>query len=228
MSDTTGPNYSDLQPLLEKEKSNAMIYMEVPHEYDELNFDRPQATKEEKDKVLEKVVIHFPNARVWAGAAVTAGMLMVPSSVIAPTAAALAQGAMAVGLAVLLSARNSTRKIAHQAQQQYITAHASIKQKVRNTELKEKYNAVNTKLNRHLLYGQVLVGGSLVSTVATNTHSTASSLLMTVGMCALTLAFVSHVRLKWNEGKFIDMGQSIAKRRGELQEAPPQQKAPSL
>lgn len=228
MSDKA-PSYSDLAVLFDNERTSAFIFAKVPKDYDALDLAASDTdTNEQTNKQLEKVVISAPNARLWSGVAVATGMALVPASVIAPTAAALTQGVIMVGLAVMLAARNKMGKVVQFVQQEYITEHGSIKDKARNTQLQEKYTALKTKRDRRLMYGQVLIGGSLVSTIVSNTHSTGSSVLMTAGFCALSVALINHTRLKWNAGKSLDMVQTIAKRRGELvEDAPTPTKAPS-
>lgn len=229
MSDTpTTPTYNDLAQLFNKEQTSAFIFAHVPKDYDVLDLESPRETQKENNKQLEKVVFRTPNARLWSGVAVGAAMALVPASVIAPTASAATQGVIMVGLAVMLAARSQMGKVLNYAQQQYITAHGSVKDKVRNTQLQEKYTALKTKRDRRLVYGQVLIGGSLVSSILSNTHSPGGSLLMTAGFCVLSVALINHTRLKWNAGKSLDMVQTIAKRRGELVETTPTPtKAPS-
>lgn len=226
---TPTPTYNDLAQLYNKEQSNAMIFAQVPKDYDVLNFDEKQQSEEESKAQLSKVVFRAPNTRLWTGAAVGVAMGLVPASVVAPTAVALTQAVMIVGLGVMLAARNSMGNMLNTIEQQYIVAHASIKEKVRNTQLQEKYTALKTKRNRRMTTGVGLVSASLVTSIATNSDTTSGSLFMTAGLCVLSLALTNHVRLKWTAGKSMDMAQTIAKRRGELVEQTPQPtKAPSV
>lgn len=224
---TPTPIYNDLAQLYQKEKSSAMIFARVPQDYDFLNFEG--SSKDKDQTQLNKVVFHTPNARLWAGAAVATAMAFAPASMIAPTAVALTQGVMMVGLGVMLAARNSVGNMINAVEQQYIQAHASIKEKVRNTQLQERYSAIKTKRDRRMTMGTVLVAGSLVNSIATNTDTAAGSLCMTAGLCVLSLALLNHTRLKWTAGKTMDMARTIAKRREELVEQSPQgpTKAPS-
>lgn len=229
MSNPT-PTYNDLAQLYNKEQSNAMIFAQVPNDYDVLNFNEKQPSEEENKAQLSKVVFRTPNARLWAGAAVATTMALIPASIVAPTAVALTQGVMMVGLGVMLAARNSVGNMINAVEQQYIVAHASIKEKVRNTQLQEKYTALKTKRNRRMTTGTGLVAASLVTSIATNTDTATGSLFMTAGLCVLSLSLTNHLRLKWTAGKSMDMAQTIAKRRGELvEQSPPEPtKAPSV
>lgn len=224
------PTYNDLAQLYHKEHSNAMIFARVPKDYDVLNFDEKQPSEEENKAQLSKVVFRTPNARLWSGVGVATAMALVPASLVSPSAVALTQGVLMVGLGVMLAARNSMGNMLNAVEQQYIVAHASIKEKVRNTQLQEKYTAIKSKRDRRLTTGTGLVAASLVTSIATNTGTAAGSLFMTAGLCVLSLALTNHLRLKWTAGKSMDMAQTIAKRRGELvEQSPPEPtKAPSV
>jgi hypothetical protein len=230
MSNLPTPTYNDLAQLYQKEQSNAMIFTRVPKDYDVLNFDEKQPSEEENKAQLNKVVFRTPNTRLWTGVAVAATMALVPASIVSPTAVALTQGIMMVGLGVMLAARNSMGNMVNAVEQQYIVAHASIKEKVRNTQLQEKYTAIKAKRDRRMTTGTGLIAASLVTSIASNTDTTAGSLFMTAGLCVLSLALTNHARLKWTAGKSMDMAQTIAKRRGELvEQSPPEPtKAPSV
>jgi len=230
MSDLPTPTYNDLAQLYQKEHSNAMIFARVPKDYDVLNLDEKQPSEEENKANLSKVIFRTPNTRLWSGVAVATTMALIPASLVAPTAVALTQGVMMVGLGVMLAARNSVGNMLNGLEQQYIVAHASIQEKVRNTTLQEKYVALKTKRNRRMTTGTGLIAASLVTSIATNTDTAAGSVFMTGGLCVLGLALTNHLRLKWTAGKSMDMAQTIAKRRGELVEPTPPEttKAPSV
>lgn len=229
MSNLPTPTYNDLAQLYQKEHSNAMIFTQVPNDYDVLS-DEKQLSEEERKAQLSKVVFRTPNVRLWSGAAVAITMALVPASIVAPTAVALTQGVMMIGLGVMLAARNSMGNMRNAVEQQYILAHASIKEKVRNTQLQEKYTAMKGKRDRRVTTGAGLVAASLATSIASNADTAAGSLFMTAGLCVLSLALTNHLRLKWTAGKSMDMAQTIAKRRGELvEQTPPEQtKAPSV
>lgn len=217
MSQETPLHYNDILPLRKSEAHRAMIFCVVPSDLnlagDTGNLEKDREKNKEK---LKTVVLRFPNTNLWAGTAVTAALSLVPAMVVAPTAVALTQGALALGLSVVLSARNSAGKAAHHAHQQYIEAYASVSEKVKHKDVQEKYLKAKQNRDRHLLFGQVLLAGAIVSTGIANAHTVGSALLMTASALAFSKGFVDHIQQKWASGKSMQMAETIALRRGEL------------
>jgi len=228
MSQETPLHYNDIPPLRKSEAHRAMIFCVVPSDLnlagDTGNLEKDREKNKEK---LKTVVLRFPNTNLWAGTAVTAALSLVPAMVVAPTAVALTQGALALGLSVVLSARNSAGKAAHHAHQQYVEAYASVSEKVKHKDVQEKYLKAKQVRDRRLLFGQVFLAGAIVSTGISNAHTVGSVLLMTASALAFGKGFVNHIQQKWASGKTMQMAETIALRRGELVAEPPKSK-PSL